>query len=125
MDFPRTGQRHLDNQIPALYNNDEVVGMNNEEKIIEMLQAMQADIQVLKAGQAKLETELSASESRMMVLMESYFEPKFNLLADGQALIRETMLPAEAMNTAEDRLDVLEAAVKLHSREIEKLKKAQ
>ena len=86
---------------------------------------LQAIAQLMNQQKQEIQEEIKASESRMMVLMESYFEPKFNLLADGQALIRETMLPAEAMNTAEDRLDVLEAAVKLHSREIEKLKKAQ
>ena len=61
----------------------------------------------------------------MMALMEGYFEPKFNLLADGQKLIQEKMLPMEALDIVEDRLDVLEAVVKLHSREIKELKKAQ
>ena len=79
----------------------------------------------ISASESRMKEEISASESRMMVLMESYFEPKFNLLADGQALIREKMLPAEALSAAEDRIDVLEAVVRLHSGEIEKLKKAQ
>ena len=50
---------------------------------------------------------------------------RFNLLADGQKLIQEKMLPAEARDETEERLDVLEAVVKRHSREIENLKKAQ
>ena len=68
---------------------------------------------------------LEQSAVNMQVLLEGLVDPKFNLLADGQKLIREQMLPMEALDDAEDRLDVLEAVVKRHSREIEKLKKAQ
>ncbi len=71
---------------------------------------------------AKLNSE---SEARMMVMMESYFDPKFNLLAEQIKLIQEKMIPAEALDDTEERLDVLEAVVRRHSREIEKLKKAQ
>ena len=58
------------------------------------------------------------------VMQEGYFDPKFNLLADGQKLIREKMLPAEAIEDVEDRVDVLEIAVKEHTREIQELKRA-
>ena len=58
-------------------------------------------------------------------LIEVDVIPRFSLLADGQKLIREKMLPAEAWDETEERLDVLEAVVKRHSREIENLKKAQ
>lgn len=68
---------------------------------------------------------ISDSEARMMAMMEACFEPKFNLLADGQKLIQEKMVSVEALNRIEERLDVLEAVVKRHSREIEELKKAQ
>lgn len=110
--------------------------MSNEEKILELLQGMTTRLDSLESKVDKLEckvdqqktelqAEIKASESRMMALMEGYFEPKFNLLADGQKLIQEKMLPMEALDIVEDRLDVLEAVVKLHSREIKELKKAQ
>lgn len=59
------------------------------------------------------------------VMQEGYFGPQFGLLADGLKLVQEKMLPMEALDDAEDRLDVLEAVVKNHSREIRELKKAQ
>lgn len=59
------------------------------------------------------------------LLMEGYFDPKFNQLADGMDLIKEKALSREALEETSDRLDVLEAVVKVHSREIEKLKKNQ
>lgn len=110
--------------------------MSNEEKILELLQGMTTRLDRLESKVDKLEckvdqqktelqAEIKASESRMMALMEGYFEPKFNLLSDGQKLIQEKMLPMEALDIVEDRLDVLEAVVKLHSREIKELKKAQ
>ena len=110
--------------------------MSNEEKILELLQGMTTRLDRLESKVDKLEckvdqqktelqAEIKASESRMMALMEGYFEPMFNLLADGQKLIQEKMLPMEALDIVEDRLDVLEAVVKLHSREIKELKKAQ
>lgn len=106
--------------------------MSNEEKILEMLAAMQADIAALKKDSATKD-DLTAMEKRileqstinMQVLLEGLVDPKFNLLADGQKLIQEKMLPMEALDDAEDRLDVLEAVVKTHSREIRELKKAQ
>lgn len=86
---------------------------------------LQAIAKMISDSEARTAERIGASEARMMVLMEAYFEPKFNLLADGQKLIQEKMLPAEARDETEERLDVLEAVVKRHSREIENLKKAQ
>ena len=59
------------------------------------------------------------------VLLEADITPKFNLLADSIQIIDEKLSPAEAMDDMEDRLDVLEATVRLHSKEIAKLKKVQ
>lgn len=73
----------------------------------------------------RMESRAQESESRMMAMMEAYFEPRFNLLGDQIKLIQEKLTPAEALEDLEDRVDVLEAAVKQHSREIETLKKAQ
>lgn len=96
--------------------------MSNEEKILELLQGMKAEM-------ADMKTEIRDAEKRMMALMEGYFDPKFNLLADGHDLIIQKMVEQEDLNElredVENRLDVLEAAVKLHSHEIAKLKKAQ
>lgn len=71
------------------------------------------------------EKDLQAIASLMKVLIESDVMPKFNLLADGIKAINEKMIPAEAMDDLEDRLDALEATVRVHSKEIAKLKKAQ
>ena len=57
--------------------------------------------------------------------MESYFDPKFNLLAEEIKLIREKLPPLETVKDLESRVDTLETVARLHSQEIAKLKKAQ
>lgn len=127
--------------------------MSDTEKILEMLAAMsrrmdtmQEDLTSLRGEMATKEDlaamatkedlstlreematkeDLQQAKSDMMALMEAYFEPKFGLLADQIKLVQEKQIPVEALEETEDRLDVVEAAIKSHSAEIRKLKKAQ
>lgn len=77
------------------------------------------------ASETRMTEKINDAEGRMMALMEGYFKPEFNLLGEQLQLIQEKILPSEALEDLEDRVDVLEAAVKQHSRELELLKKAQ
>lgn len=86
--------------------------------------ALKEDIAAHKREMATKE-DLRHAKGEMMALMEAYFEPKFDLLAEQIKLIQEKQVPMEAMEQTEDRLDVLEAVVKSHSAEIRRLKKAQ
>ena len=88
------------------------------------IETMQADIAALKRDSATKE-DLSQVLTDSKIMQEGYFGPQFGLLADGLKLVQEKMLPAEAIEDVEDRVDVLEAVVKNHSREIRELKKAQ
>ena len=100
--------------------------MNNEEKILELLQALDAKIDRQKE---ELTTEINAAERRMQVLMESYFTPRFNLLAENQQIIQEKMATKEDLRDYREEMQaelfILKAAVKRNTMEIEKLKKAQ
>ena len=93
--------------------------------------ALKGDVGTLKGDIAAHKREMATKEDlrhakgEMMALMEAYFEPKFDLLAEQIKLIQEKQVPMEAMEQTEDRLDVLEAVVKSHSAEIRRLKKAQ
>ena len=94
----------------------------SEARMIEKIEASEARMT------ERMETRAQEAESRMMAMMEAYFEPRFNLLGDQIKLIQEKMIPAEALEDLEnlkDRVDVLETAVKEHSQEIKALKKAQ
>ena len=79
--------------------------------------------------QGEMDTRFVQQKGEIMhevrLLMESYFDPKFNYLVDSMELLKERAVSREEVEEISDRLDVLEAVAKVHSREIEKLKKAQ
>ena len=84
------------------------------------------DLQAIAAlMDSKMAQQRKEIINEVKVLMEADLMPKFDLLADGIKAINEKMIPAEAIDEIEDRLDALEATVRLHSKEIAKLKKAQ
>ena len=81
--------------------------------------------ELLREMETRMDEKIRASESRMMAYFEAAVMPKFDLLADGIQALQEKMPSRERFEEVEDRLDALEAAVRLHSKEIKKKKKAQ
>ena len=67
-----------------------------------------------------MDTKIQDSERRMMVMMESYFDPKFQALSE-----QINPVAKEAVDILEDRVDDLEKTVNFHTQQIEELKKAQ
>lgn len=67
-----------------------------------------------------MDSKIRESESRMMVMMEAYFDPKFQALSE-----QINPVPKEAIDILEDRVDDLEKSVELHTQQINELKKAQ
>ncbi len=109
--------------------------MNNEEKILAILEKMQGDISGLKEdvsglkedvsglkeGQARLEADVSGIKVRL----DMDVQRQLNLLAEGQEEILSRMPSEEDMDIIDGRLDTLETVAKSHSKEIAELKKAQ
>ena len=60
----------------------------------------------------------------MKVLLDTEVQTKFNLLAEGQEDILRRMPNEDDMDIIDGRLDDLETVVKIHSREIAELRKA-
>ena len=89
-----------------------------EEKILSVLEKMQADISGLKAGQDAMQVDISGIKVRL----DTEIERKINLLAEGQELMLEKLERLDDMDT---RITALEAMVKKLNRDIEKLKQAQ
>ena len=77
----------------------------------------------------KLNQKKAEIMHEVKALLEVDVLPKFGTLTAGHDLIIQKMVEQEDLDEVredvEDRLDVLEAVVKLHSREIKELKKAQ
>ena len=82
----------------------------------------------IKESEQRTMGAIKESEQRTMqgaaALMESYFEPKFQLLAEGIQSLQETQIPRERFENLEEEVAFLRTIVRQHSREIEKLKHA-
>ena len=82
----------------------------------------------IKESEQRTMGAIKESEQRTMqgaaTLMESYFEPKFQLLAEGIQSLQETQLPRERFENLEEEVAFPHTIVRQHSREIEKLKHA-
>mgnify|MGYP000567907416 CR=1 FL=1 len=78
---------------------------------------LQAIAQLMGSKMAQQKKEII---SETMVLMESYFDPKFQALSE-----QINPVPKEAIDILENRVDDLEKAVELHTQQINELKKAQ
>ena len=64
-------------------------------------------------------------DAEMRGIIENTFAPQFKLLFEKLDSMGSKMIPQEAMDIMEDRVDDLEKTVAIHTRQIEELKKAQ
>ena len=85
---------------------------------------LQAIAQLMTGLESRMDQKMAQQKKEIiretMVLMESYFDPKFQALSE-----QINPVPKEAIDTLEDRVDDLEKAVGLHTQKINELKKAQ
>lgn len=61
---------------------------------------------------------------RINVILESAIMPKFNLLAENQQTMMETLAPKSRVDELEEEAAFLRSVIRQHSREIEELKHA-
>lgn len=67
---------------------------------------------------------ITASENRMKVMMEAYFDPKFNLLYENQQIMMGQLAPRSRVDDLEDEVKFLKSVVRQMNDEIQQLKKA-
>lgn len=79
-------------------------------------------IDVMEAQKKEILQETAAATRD---LIESSIMPKFNLLAEGQQTLLETLAPKSRVEELEEEVDFLKSIIKLHSEQIAELKKAQ
>ena len=83
------------------------------------------DKEDLQAIAQLIDQRISESENRMKTLIDQEVTPKFNLLAENQAIMMEKLEKLDELETLDIRVTTLEAAVKKLNREVQQLKKAQ
>lgn len=98
-----------------------------DEKDLQLIQNL-LDTQtsrMMDAMEAQKKEILQESAAATRVLIESSIMPKFNLLAEGQQTLLETLAPKSRVEELEEEVDFLKSIIKLHSAQIAELKKAQ
>ena len=80
---------------------------------------------MMDAMEAQKKEILQETAAATRVLIESSIMPKFNLLAEGQQTLLETLAPKRRVEALEEEVDFLKSIIKLHSEQIAELKKAQ
>ncbi len=73
----------------------------------------------------KLDTKVDDTESRILAYIEAAVLPKFEILAEGHQLLRETLAPKDRVEALEAEVSFMKQANKSMFRDIEALKKAQ
>ena len=80
---------------------------------------------MMDAMEAQKKEILQETAAATRVLIESSIMPKFNLLAEGQQTLLETLAPKSRVEELEEEVDFLKSIIKLHSEQITELKRAQ
>lgn len=97
-----------------------------EKKLSDMMEQQKGEI--LQAVDAKLAQQkaeiLDESTHRMKFLLDTEVVTKFNLLAEGQQTILETLAPKSRVEELEDEVKFLKSIVRQMNEDIQKLKKA-
>ena len=78
----------------------------------------------IEASEQRMSEKINEAENRMKVMMESYFDPKFNLLFENQQIMMEQLAPRSRVDELEDEVKFLKSIVRQMNDEIQQLKKA-
>lgn len=101
--------------------------MTNEEKILEMLAEMRADISGLKAGQESLKAgqeKLKADVRHTRVLLEKQ-EHNISLIAEQYGDVAKKLERIREIDELRDRVQTLETVARRHSAKLRELDKAE
>lgn len=102
--------------------------MNNEEKILQMLEkhgalleGLQADMTEVKAEQKEMKDILQ----KVAVTQEGVVLPQLQLLAEGHQNLLDTLAPKSRVEALEEDVDTLKTVMRLLTHDVAELKKAQ
>ena len=70
-------------------------------------------------------TSLTEEAAKTNLTIENEIKPQINLLAEGQSTLLAKLAPRSEVEELKEKVEFLEAIVRVNTREIEALKKAQ
>ena len=97
----------------------------SEQKMTAKIDASeQRMLERIEKSEQRMTGKIDEAENRMKVMVESYFDPKFNLLYENQKIMMEQLAPRSRVDDLEDEVKFLKSVVRQMNDEIQKLKKA-
>jgi predicted nucleic acid-binding Zn-ribbon protein len=102
--------------------------MNNEEKILEILEQHTKLFETIQTDMADMKTDISDLRDRVVkieVTQENVVLPHLQALAEGQANLLATLAPKNRVEALEDEMAFMKSVIKALSQEVAELKKAQ
>ena len=97
----------------------------SEQRMSERIEATEQRMsERIEATEQRMSEKIDEAENRMKVMMESYFDPKFNLLFENQQIMMEQLAPRSRVDELEDEVKFLKSIVRQMNDEIQQLKKA-
>ncbi len=105
--------------------------MNNEEKLLTMLEKLTGDVTEIKGDISSLKERVDEIDTRSLrsaVILENDVAKKIQLVYEGQELLlqkMEELTPKSRTEVLEDDVAMLKDVIKLMRQEINELKKAQ
>ena len=78
----------------------------------------------IEESEQRMTGKIEASENRMKVMMESYFDPKFNLLYENQQIMMEQLAPRSRVDDLEDEVKFLKLMYRQMAERVASLEKA-
>lgn len=97
----------------------------SEQRMSEKIEASEQRMSdKIEASEQRMSEKIDEAENRMKVMMESYFDPKFNLLFENQQIMMEQLTPRSRVDELEDEVKFLKSIVRQMNDEIQQLKKA-
>ena len=94
--------------------------MTNEEKILQRLDQLTAEMAGMKSEMSEMKTTLT----RVAVTQENVVLPKLQLLAEGHVTLQEQIKRMSVIDSMQDDISTLKTAVRYLSQELEKMKSA-
>ena len=100
--------------------------MLDEKDLLSISQLMaQQKQEIIDELDTRMDKKMTDFKRDTIAMMEAYFNPKFNLLAEGQKNILETLAPKNRVEQLEEEVDFLKTVIRALSRDVAELKKAQ
>lgn len=101
--------------------------MTNEEKILELLSAMNGRIDSMDSKVTGIESDVAGLKTDVAGIrmdVENRMNPQLQALAEGQKTILETLAPKNRVEALEEEVDFMKRVINTLAKDVDEIKKS-